>query len=178
MDFIRKRFPHRSEIITILGIAVFICHSWSLLGFFNRLSSFILYFRLAEVAGIFAFMMAFAFLESLLVTGVLVTLSAILPYKWLSDGFAYKGFIAMVMATIAAIILQRTLQGNLPTLPVLTLIWFTPLVWLVVFILWVQRMPRVQKVLINIADRISIMLFLYVPIGITSLIVVAVGNLL
>ncbi len=178
LDFIRKRFPHRREIITILGIAVFICHSWTLLGFFNRLSSFILYFRPTEVAGIFAFMMAFAFLESLLVTGVLVTLSAILPYKWLSDGFAYKGFIVLVMATVAAIILQRTMQGELPSLPILTLIWFTPLVWIAVFIKWVQMKPGVQKFLISIAERTSIMLFLYVPIGILSLIVVAVGNLL
>ena len=122
--------------------------------------------------------MAFAFLESLLVTGVLVTLSAILPYNWLSDGFAYKGFIVIVMATVAAIILQRTMQGELPSLPILTLIWFTPLVWTAVFIEWVQRKPRVRNVLINIAERISIMLFLYVPIGILSLIVVAVGNLL
>ena len=123
-------------------------------------------------------MMAFAFLESLLVTGVLLTLSAILPYKWLSDGFAYKGFIVLVMATVAAIILQRTMQGELPSLPILTLIWFTPLVWTAVFIKWVQRKPQVQNVLINIAERISIMLFLYVPIGILSLIVIAVGNLL
>lgn len=123
-------------------------------------------------------MMAFAFLESLVVTGVLVTLSAILPYKWLSDGFAYKGFIVLVMATVAAIILQRTMQGELPSLPILTLIWFTPLVWIAVFIKWVQMKPGVQKILINIAERTSIMLFLYVPIGILSLIVVAVGNLL
>ena len=122
-------------------------------------------------------MMAFAFLESLLLTGVLVTLSAILPYKWLSDGFAYKGFIVMVLATIAALILQRTLQGKMPALPVLTLIWFTPLVWAAVIIKVAERRPHVQALLINIADRISIMLFLYLPIGILSLIVVAVGNL-
>lgn len=71
-------------------------------------------------------MMAFAFLESLLVTGVLVMLSAILPPKWLRDGFVFKGFILIGMATIAAIILQRTLQGELPSVPILTLIWFTP----------------------------------------------------
>jgi hypothetical protein len=82
------------------------------------------------------------------------------------------------MATVAAIILQRTMQGELPSLPILTLIWFTSLVWIAVFIKWVQRKPQVQNVLINIAERISIMLFLYVPIGILSLIVIAVGNLL
>ena len=121
-------------------------------------------------------MMAFAFLESLLVTGVLTFLSAILPSKWLRDGFIYKGSIVVGMATIASIILQRMLQGELPSLPVLMLIWFTPLVWTVVFIILAHRQPRVQHVLLDIAERISIMLFLYVPIGAISLLVVTIRN--
>lgn len=122
--------------------------------------------------------MAFAFLESVLVTGALVLLSAILPSNWLRDGFVYKGLIAIVMGTIAAILLQRTLQGQLPALPIRTLLWFTPLVWTVVFIILAQSKPRVQSVLLDIAERISIMLFIYFPIGILSLVVVAFRNLL
>ena len=122
-------------------------------------------------------MMAFAFLESLLVTGILVVLSAILPSKWLRDGFAFKGFILIGVATIAAIILQRTLQGELPSLPILTLIWFTPLVWAVVFIILAERKQRVQSIVLDIAEHISIMLFLYVPIGVISLLVVTIRNL-
>ena len=123
-------------------------------------------------------MMAFAFLESLLVTGLLAVLSAILPPKWLKDGFGYKGFICMVMATIAAIILQRTLKGELPPVQILLLIGFASLVWTVVIIILAERTPRVQNVLIDVADRLSIMLFLYVPIGLVSLIVVTLRNLL
>jgi hypothetical protein len=122
-------------------------------------------------------MMAFAFLESLMVTFALVLLSAILPSNWLREGFVYKGFIAITMATIAAIILQRTLQGELPALPILTLIWFTPLVWAAIFIILAHRKPRVQSILVDIAERISIMLFLYVPIGVISLLVVTIRNL-
>jgi hypothetical protein len=132
----------------------------------------------AEIAGIFAFMMAFAFLESLLITGVLVLLSAILPSNWLRNGFAFKGFIVIAMATASAILLQRTMQGTLPAPLVLTLIWFTPLVWTVIFIILAQQKSRVQRILLEIAERISIMLFLYVPIGLFSLIVVLVGNLI
>lgn len=123
-------------------------------------------------------MMAFAFLESLLVTGALTLVRAILPSKWLRDGFTYKGFVVMVMATSSAIILQRTLKGEFPPPQILMLIWFTPLVWTAVIIIVAKRMPRVKDILINIADRISIMLFLYVPIGIISIVVVVAGNLL
>ena len=123
-------------------------------------------------------MMAFAFLESLLITGILVLLSAILPPNWLRNGFAFKGFIVIVMATASAILLQRTMQGSLPALPVLTLIWFTPLVWTIIFIILAQRKPRVQRILLEVAERISIMLFLYVPVGLISLLVVTLGNLI
>jgi len=122
-------------------------------------------------------MMAFAFLESLLITGILVLLSAILPLNWLRNGFAFKGFIVIVMATISALLLQRTMQGTLPTLPILTLIWFTPFVWTIIFIILAQRKPGVQSVLLDIAERISIMLFVYGPVGLISLLVVTLGNL-
>jgi len=123
-------------------------------------------------------MMAFAFLESLLVTGVLVLLSAMLPSNWLRDGFIYKGLIIVGMMSLASIILQRTMQGDLPTLAVLTLIWFTPLVWASVFIILAQRSPRVQSILREIAERMSIMLFLYLPIGFLSLMVIVFRILL
>ena len=123
-------------------------------------------------------MMAFAFLESLLITGILVLLSAILPSNWLRNGFAFKGFIVIVMASASAILLQQTMQGTLPALPVLTLIWFTPLVWTVIFIILAQRKPRVQSILLEIAERISIMLFIYVPVGLISLIAITLVNLL
>jgi len=178
LKFIRDRFPQRSEVLTVLGVAVFVCHSWSMLVFFNRLSAFILYFRIAEIAEVFAFLMAFALLESLLVVGGLTLLSVILPSKWLRDGFAYKSFIIIVIATIAAIILQKNWKGVLPPPYILALYWLRPLLLTVGIISAVQMMPRARNILINLADRVSIMLFLYVPIGLLSLIVVALRNLL
>ena len=70
------------------------------------------------------------------------------------------------------------MQGTVPALPVLTLIWFTPLVWTVIFIILAQRKPRAQRILLEVAERISIMLFLYVPVGLISLITVTVGYLI
>ena len=51
-------------MISVLAIAVFVCFTWTFIGFFNKLSSFILYFTPGEIANILAFMMAFALLES------------------------------------------------------------------------------------------------------------------
>jgi hypothetical protein len=148
------------------------------LGFLDRLSAFLLYFRVAEIAQVFAFMMAWAFLESLLVTGLLTLLAMLMPSRWLRDGFAYKGFVLTAVATAAVILFQRNLKGSVPASDILALYWFVPLVLAAILIFVVQRTPRARGILLSLADRVSIMLFLYVPIGLLSLVVVLVGILL
>lgn len=178
MDRIRTRFPHRSEIIAVLGVAVFVCHSWSVLGFLNKLSSFILYFTVAEIANIFAFMMAFALLESLALTGLLVLLSIILPSGWLRDGFALKGFTIIVVATVTSILFQKLLGDDYPSTLMLLVSSIVPLLLVAALIALVSARPRLQNVLLNVQDRILVMLFVYVPIGLISLIAVMYRALL
>lgn len=175
---IRDRLPNRSEMLAVLGVAVFVCYSWTLLGFLNKFSSFILYFTLGEIADIFAFMMAFALLESLAVTGVLALLSILLPSGWLRDGFAFKGFVIIVIATVTSILFQKTLGDDFPPTLVLILFSLLPLALSVALITLVRSMPKVRRMITNIQDRILIMLLVYIPIGLLSLVVVLYRNLL
>jgi hypothetical protein len=161
-----------------LSIAVFVCFSWSILGFFNKLSSFLLYFTLADIAAIFAYMMAFALLESVTATGILVLLSALLPSGWLRNGFAYKGLVILVIATIDALVLQKSLGDVYPSTLTLLLLSTVPLLLIVVLIGLLHSMPRVQDLLLTVQDRFLILLFVYLPIGIISLIAVTFRNLL
>jgi hypothetical protein len=123
-------------------------------------------------------MMAFAFVESLVATGVLVLLSAMLPSSWLRDGFAYKGFVILVIATIDALAFQKSLGDVYPPARTLLLLSLLPLVLIVVLLLALRSMPRLQNLLINVQDRFLILLFVYIPIGIISLLAVTFRNLL
>jgi hypothetical protein len=38
LDPIKKRFPNRGDLLAVFGVVVFVCYSWSLLGFLNKLS--------------------------------------------------------------------------------------------------------------------------------------------
>lgn len=178
LTLLRNRLPHRSDLLAVFGVAVFVCYSWSLLGFLNKLSSFLLYFTLGEIGNIFAFMMAFALLESLALTGILVLLSLILPSSWLRDGFAVKGLIIIVIATAASIIFQNSLDDNYPSALLLAASILVPLALMVGAILAVRSMPRLQTLLTNIQDRVLVMLFIYVPMGLLALLVVMYRNLL
>src|SRR6266498_4084659 len=177
-NFIGNRFPHRSEIIAVFGVAVFACFSWTIIGFFNKLSSFTLYFTLGEIATIFVYMMAFALLESLTVTATIVLLSVILPTSWLKEGFAVKGFVFLIVATGAAILFQKELKDHFPSTLTLLAGSVLPLLLSAFLIIIVRSMPKVQNILLNVQDRMVIMLFIYVPIGLLSLLVVMYRNLL
>jgi hypothetical protein len=177
LQILKNRSPDRSEVIAVLGVSVFVCHSWSIWTFLHEFPSFLLYFRPTEISVVFAYMMAFAFLESLLVTTGLVVAGAILPSKWLRDGFAYKGFIFVVVGSIAAFMLQKNLRYEFPSTQMLTLNLVIPLTLIAVFIAASHMWGPLQKVLLDIQDRISIMLYVYGPIGLVSILVVVFRNL-
>ena len=177
LESIRNRLPHRSDLLAVLSVTVFFSYSWTLLIFLYKLSSFLLYFTLGEVADIFTFMMAFTLLESLAVMGVLVLLSVILPSSWLRNGFAFKGFVIVSIATVTSILFQKTLD-DYPSTWALVLFSLVPLAAIVGLIAMVRSRPRLLQLLNNIQDRILIMLYVYVPLGLLSLAVVLYRNLL
>jgi hypothetical protein len=178
LTLIRNRLPSRSEIIAVFGVIVFICHSWTMLGFLNKLSSFILYFTVGEIFGIFAYMMAFAFLESLAFMGFLVLLSAILPSRWLRNGFAFKGFVFTIIAAATFLLFQSFLRSEYPSTLMLSLSIFAPLIIIAILIHVVESSIVIRNILLNIQDRFLIMLFIYAPIGVLSLLVVMYRTLI
>lgn len=177
MQNLGNRFPHRNEVISVLGVSVFVCHSWSIRGFLNDLPSLLLYFRLQEILVVFAYMMAFALLESLLITAGLAVAGAFLPSKLLKDGFAYKGLIFVAVGSIGAYVLQKNLRYEFPSTQMLALNLVIPLVLIALLIAASHLWGPLRKVLLDIQDRLSIMLYIYVPIGLISFIVVVFRNL-
>jgi len=172
------RFPTRSDTIAVMAVAVFACFTWTIIGFFNKLSSFILYFTPGEIANIFAFMMAFALLESLAVTGLLVLFSAVLPASWLKVGFAVKGFVILLVAATTAILFQHALRDYFPSPGLLSAYTLLPLL-VMGFLLWlVHSRPKIQNIFLSVQDRILIMLFIYLPVGVVGLLVVMARDLL
>jgi hypothetical protein len=130
--------------------------------------------KLGEIGAIFAYMMAFAMLESLAVTAILILLSALLPSNWLRDGFAYKGFVILLIATADAFLFQKSLQEIFPSILNLVLFSVVPIALIAILISLVHAQPKVQNLLVKVQDRFLIMLFVYLPIGLISLLAVTV----
>lgn len=117
-------------------------------------------------------MMTAALLESLVITGLLVLLSVILPPAWLKEGFAMKGFVFVAVYAATSILLQRTLHDAFPSPVALILSFLLPLVLIVFLIVVIRSRPRIGDLVLNVEDRMLIMLFVYIPVGVISLLFV------
>ena len=178
MDFLKRNLPLWNEIQIVFGLLVFAVFSWSIRGFLFKLSSFLLYYKLGDIFGIFAYMMAVALLESTVILLVLLLLAFLLPGKWFSDGFSYKASLLILVMGIAMIFLQSTLTFKLPSMRSLAALGGISIIsWLVLIVLTV-KVKRFKVILDSILERISIFLYIYPPLGCIGLIVVFVRNLL
>ena len=180
MTIFKERIPHQKEILYVYGGVVFGIYSWAIRGFLYQLSSLRLYHTLGEILATFAYLMAFALIESLIIMSALLMVGFILPQKWFREGFAYKGFITTLVAGIAMIILHYylfSLNYEIPSMKVIYLGLGITII-LLIALLWVtQNRPQLQKFLLAMQERLQIFIYFYIPLGIVGLTVVVLRNL-
>jgi hypothetical protein len=183
---LRSRLPARSDILQVFSFVLFVVCGWSIRGFLYKIPAFSLYFSLGANLAVLCYMLGFALLESILVTAVLVVLAALLPARLFKEGFAYKGFVAVVVSTIAMILFEGYYQveyfkdilaHNYSSIPpfVAGLLGavgsLTALLWLF------HHRPALQKYALYLLEQLSLFTYIYVPLGLLGLIVVIARNL-
>ena len=181
-----SRAPSRADLLAVSNIVIFAVFGWSVRGFLYKMPAFTLYFGLWDNLLILFYMLAFALLESLFIMAVLTVIAMVLPSSFLRNGFAYKGFITILVASIALILYQgyyeqiefydRLMHNDSS--------FFEPIwyglgisVAILFCLFWVfQHWPRLQKLARMLIDQFEIFTYLYVPLGIIGLLLVIVRN--
>jgi hypothetical protein len=172
-NFFKRRMPARDEILLVLSLAAFLVFSWSLRMLFYQVSAFILSYSLWETLSIAAYMLMFALLETLLVTFFMVVLAVLLPGALLRDGFAYKASFALLAAAAISIHLQIVMT-NQPKISFLLIELGRGLALWLVPVLLTRYVGFIRKIVLEVLDRLTIFSYLYLPLGILSLLVVIV----
>ncbi len=186
LHLVQTRLPARRDMLLVFGVVLFAVFGWSIRGFLYKLPAFSLYFGLGANLAVLSYMLAFALLESLAVMALLILLGAALPSGWLRAGFAYKGFLVVLVASVAMIVfdgwyrtgfLKDILAGYTYPIPpfigglVAAIAALGALLWLF------HRYERLQGYAVYVVEQISLFTYIYVPLGIIGLIVVLVRNL-
>jgi hypothetical protein len=164
-------------------MSVFISFSWSIGRMFWFLPSWLYFLSLWDIVPILAYVLAFALLESLMVLGLLLILAFLLPPRYLREKFTTKGVLMAVMFGLTSILFHRFLSIAYPWSPRQIVVYSALVVSAVVFLalvisyISVHRFARFEKLVTALAERISIFFYIYVPLGVVSLIMVVIRNI-
>ena len=187
LKVVGNRLPFKAEILSVFNVVLFVVFGWSVRGFLFVLPSFLLYFQLGDIIAILFYMLGFALIESLVLTGGLVIGSMLIPAKWFKMGFGYKGFLIIFVATIGLISYQgyykygffeTLIKNDYSTLRPLFIGLIVSAITLV-GLLWLFNVKsRLRNYLLVFIEQFGIFAYIYIPLGIIGVCVVVVRNIL
>ncbi len=173
VDLFNHRLPTRNEIFLALSMAAFLVFTWSLRALFFNFPAFMLSYTIGEILVIAAYMLAFALLETLAVMLVVLPLAIILPGGLLKEGFSYKTSFFFIAFAIISIHLQY-MMTNQPKISFLALELGRALILWLVPVLLVRFVSTIRRIVMDVLDRLTIFSYIYLPLGVISLLVVTV----
>jgi hypothetical protein len=185
------RLPGKNALFQLFLVVLFPFHAWAFFVFLYELPAYVMQLKVGEIAGILSYVFSFALLESLMVAAFLVVLAMILPGKWFFDHFLPQGVALVIISAIwlAALnfwlwkrLLDALYSAGGEQLPLLALA--VPLViWLVSYLAAVvglsialRRFTKVEKALLEFADRITVLSAIFLTADVISLGVLGVRN--
>jgi hypothetical protein len=172
-----QRFPTIKQITPVYALTLFIFSSWTLLHFFWEFPSWSFFLNMREILAVLAYSLSVNLLESVIVTSGLVVLAAILPGKWFRDVFISVGaaFVTLILGFLMYFLYQFQSRGDYPSEAIKAIPFLFAGIIFLAFLLGHWAFTR--KILEIVSDRAIVFLYLFVPLGIISIILVVLQNL-
>lgn len=170
------KIPDFEEIVPVYAVIVMMVYPWTLTRFFWKLSSWVLFAPVGDLAAIFSYMVVVNLLESLLVLLVLIVASLILPQKLFYDRFRTRSVSLVLLGLGYLIYLNTKFQAGL-AYPMDLIRWIpVAIVVILALVFLVDRVGFLRAALEELASRLTIFLYISIPVSIISLLVVLVRN--
>ena len=183
LDSLKSRLPTRSEALSVYSIFVFFVFSWTLYRAFWNVPSWLEYLTIWSVLIIIAYVLAFALIESAALLVLVVLFSLIFPRHVFKEKYVLLGSSLAVFLSVGAFLLQRKINlvyqlelWQLLAYPPVGLLLSLLLVLLLAFLF--DRFPSLARLVSAGIERMVIFVYIYVPLGFLSLLVVLVRNII
>jgi hypothetical protein len=190
---ILSRFPSRKDLASIFLVCVFPIHAWAFFVFLYEYPAYQMHLSASEIAGILAYVLLQALLESLLAAGVLTVLALVLPGKWFLDRFITLGVILVSVTALwfaglnfwVANFLQNSLSSTAGDQLALLSLGLPVLLWLLTYAAAIvilsaaeRRFSKFERALQDIADRSTILSAIFLTFDLLGLVIIGVRNFL
>jgi hypothetical protein len=178
MTGILRRFPPFPTIVSVYSVVAVPIFGWTITSWLWKLPSWLNFLTAGEITAIFFYAMLTAFVESLLVCGLLLFPCLVLPAPVFRDQFVVRG-TWLALGVTASILGHGIWRGATRfTYGEISLaLWTLATLILIVLLAFLSTKIRFMTLAaVWIADRLLVFLFILVPLSILSLLVVVVRN--
>lgn len=149
---------------------------------FYWLPSWLYYLNLWDIFWLALYIVSYCLFESLAMLGLMLLLCLVFPRRVIRDQFVASGSVIAGTLGIAAFLLQRKI-GLL--LKIETEIFIlAPVVVVAVLVLYIfvtawllRRIPVIARLITTLAERMTVFLYVYIPLGLLGAVLVLVRNL-
>ena len=161
----------------MFAACVFPVCTWAIFAFFEKLPSWLLFLSFRDLVGLFAYTEFFALLESTMVLLAMILLGVILPGRFFRDRFAAQGSTIVLLSAAWGVKLQREAH-TIRSWPLKTFVLWSVLYLMSIGVayLLIHRYERLEQYAIAFAERLTILLYIYVPLSLIGLLVVILLN--
>jgi hypothetical protein len=180
---VKARLPENQQIILLYAAIVVPLYSWALYWFFDYVPSLIESMEFWESLIILAYVLATSLVESLLILGFMLFWAMLLPARFFREKFSIQGSLIVWAIFGLAYAAQKGIQTiyrwSLREYAIHMSIILLVFTLLVVFVprFLVYRFKFIDKTLSAFVDRLTIFLYLYLPVSVVGLIVVIIRNI-
>jgi len=173
-----KRIPTLEQVSPVYAVIVLMISSWSLIHFFWRLPSLLHYSTFGEIAVFVSYLVVINLFESVLVLLVPLLLAIILPQKWFYAQFVTKGTSLVILGLgLLMLFYGNLIAGFLSPWVLILKVLIIGLILLVLTFL-IDRVGFLNRSIQEFSNRAIIFLYIWIPVSITSLLIVLVRNIL
>jgi hypothetical protein len=171
-----NKIPKLEEIAPVYAVIVMMIYPWTLTRYFWKLSSWILFASVGDLAVFLAYMLVVNLLESILVLLVPLAMSVILPRKWFYDHFKTRGVALVLFGLGFLIYVNRNMHADSP-FP-LTLVRWIPMaaIAILAIVFLVDQVSFFRRLLEELANRLTVFLYISIPVSAIALLVVLIRN--
>ena len=172
MSSLRKKIPPLHEILPLYATVVFLIYGWGGITFFWKVPSWLYFLSLEDIAAILSYTFASSLLECTIILFSFLLASVVLPSRWLYNKFAIRGSLIVYSLTYCVILFNINSLIELPTTSDVIIFGVGVLVTSALAIILADRIALVQRLVIRLGDRLTIFLYLWLPLSLVGILVI------
>jgi len=165
------RLPAFRDIVPVYAVIVFVIYSWSIVSYFKTLSGWVAFLNYKEIIATSYYVLSACFFESFSLLISLIFLCVVLPQSLLRDKFVIRGATAVLVSLVSLMVYWNVFYPEYLFFSVILIFVVT-----VLALILITRISFLEKGIVWISDRLTVFLYLYLPVSFLAIAAVIFRN--